>query len=329
MTSFKSFKQKLFRLQPNNFEDTALQVFRYQANYNDVYKEYLANLNIKVNNVISCLEIPFMPISFFKHRQIKTEQWNEEIVFKSSGTTGQVRSEHHIRDLSFYTDNTQQIFKSVYGDPSQYNFLALLPSYLERQDSSLIYMVDELIKNGKASSGYYLNNLDDMVSKINLLQKRGEKIFIIGVSFALLELAENYNLNLEESIVMETGGMKGRRKEVVRSELHQILCKAFNVSKVHSEYGMTELLSQAYAIKEGIFYPPNWMRAYSRDLNDPFEIKFQQIGGLNIIDLANIDSCSFIETQDMGRVYEDGGFEVLGRIDNSEIRGCNLLVTNM
>ncbi|MEP2772555.1 MAG: acyl transferase [Fulvivirga sp.] len=329
MTSFKSFKQKLFRLQPNNFEDTALQVFRYQANHNVVYKEYLDNLNIKVNNVNSCLEIPFMPISFFKHRQIKTEQWDEEIVFKSSGTTGQVRSEHYIKDLSFYTDNTQQIFQYVYGDPSQYNFLALLPSYLERQDSSLIYMVDELIKNGKASSGYYLNNLDDMVSKINLLQKRGEKIFIIGVTFALLDLAENYNLNLEESIVMETGGMKGRRKEVIRSELHQILCKAFNVSKIHSEYGMTELLSQAYAIKEGIFYPPNWMRAYSRNINDPFEIKFQQIGGLNIIDLANIDSCSFIETQDMGRVYEDGGFEVIGRIDNSEIRGCNLLVTNM
>lgn len=329
MTSFKSFKQKLFRLQPDNFEATALQVFRYQANHNEVYKEYLASLDIEVNNVNSCLEIPFMPISFFKHRQIKTGQWDEEIIFKSSGTTGEDRSKHYLKDLSFYTDNSQLIFNSVYGDPAQYNFLALLPSYLERQDSSLIYMVDELIKNGKGSSGYFLNNLEDLAGTIRQLQTNGEKIFLIGVSFALLDLAENYNLNLKDAIVMETGGMKGRRKEVVRSELHQVLSEAFNVNNIHSEYGMTELLSQAYALREGVFYPPNWMRAYTRDLNDPFEIKFQQIGGLNIIDFANIDSCSFIETQDMGRVFEDGGFEVLGRIDNSEIRGCNLLVTNM
>ncbi len=329
MTSFKSFKQKLFRLHASSFEDTALQVFKYQANHNNVYKEYLANLDIKVNNVNSCTEIPFMPISFFKHRKIKTELWDEEILFKSSGTTDQVKSGHYVKDLSFYKENTQHIFKSVYGDPSQYNFLALLPSYLERQDSSLIYMVDELIKNGKESSGYYLNNLEELVDQIERLQEKKEKIFIIGVSFALLELAENFQLNLKGAIVMETGGMKGRRKEVVRSELHQILCRAFKVDQIHSEYGMTELLSQAYAVNSGVFYPPNWMRVYSRDLNDPFEIKFQQIGGLNIIDLANIDSCSFIETQDMGSVYADGGFEVLGRIDNSEIRGCNLLVSNM
>lgn len=329
MTSFKSFKQKLFRIDTNSFEDVALQVFRYQATYNVVYKEYLDSLNVKVDNVRSTLEIPFMPISFFKYRQVKTGEWEEEVTFRSSGTTGQVRSEHSVRDLTFYNQNTNKIFRQFYGDPTQYNFLALLPSYLERQDSSLIYMIDDLINQGRESSGYYLNNLGELSDQIARLKEKKEKIFLIGVSFALLDLAENYSLDLKDAIVMETGGMKGRRKEVVRAELHKVLCDAFKVDGIHSEYGMTELLSQAYALKDGLFQTPSWMKVYIRDMNDPFEIKNNQAGGINIIDLANIDSCCFIETQDMGRIFEDGSFEVLGRIDNSEIRGCNLLVSNM
>lgn len=329
MISFKSFEQKLFRLKPSEFKSLALDAFRYQAANNSVYQNYLGHLNITVNNVKNLEEIPFMPISFFKNHIITTGKWKTETIFGSSGTTGQERSRHFIKNLQFYNKVTHHIFKKVYGHLGQYNILALLPSYLERNDSSLIYMVNDFIKHGKPDSGFYLDDYKALIDKIAEIKEKGEPIILLGVSFALLDLAEKYEIDLKGIIVMETGGMKGRRKELVRSELHQLLKKSLNVNAIHSEYGMTELMSQAYSQENGVFKTPTWMKIITRDLNDPFDIgATKKIGGINVIDLANIHSCCFIETQDMGVVSEDGSFEVLGRIDNSEIRGCNLLVAS-
>ncbi|MFH0895382.1 MAG: acyl transferase, partial [Bacteroidota bacterium] len=251
-----------------------------------------------------------------------------EFYFSSSGTTGQQRSQHYVSDLNAYEESFINGFQHFYGDPRQYCFLALLPSYLENKESSLIHMVRGLMKaSGNEDSDFYLNNFADLSNKINSLEEAGKKYFLLGVSYALLDFAEQYSTPVHHGIIMETGGMKGRRKEMTREELHTTLCEKFQVSQIHSEYGMTELLSQAYAKSGGRFYCPPWMRVFIRDVNDPFSSAgFNRNGGINVIDLANTDSCAFIETQDLGMLFEDGSFTINGRFDQSDLRGCNLLI---
>ncbi len=329
MNAYKSFYQKLFQINQNNFESFALELFKYQALNNPVYAEYIKQLSVKLDNVQSIAQIPFLPISFFKNHEIKTEKWEEEAIFESSGTTSGNTSKHFIRDLSLYDRNAKIAFNQFYGGLEDYHFLALLPSYLERNNSSLVRMVDRFIAESNSSlGGFYLNNLDELTENILKAQKSDRRVFLIGVSFALLDLAEYATIDLSKSIIMETGGMKGRREEITRQELHATLNEAFGTENIHSEYGMTELLSQAYAIKDGYFQPSNLMKVILRDLNDPFDmnIKVGKTGGINVIDLVNISSCSFIETQDIGRFDLTGRFEVLGRFDNSDIRGCNLMI---
>jgi len=250
-----------------------------------------------------------------------------QIIFTSSGTTGTQVSKHFVPNLKLYEESFNRTFEQFYGPIEDYVVLGLLPSYLEREGSSLIYMVNHFIQNSKyPESGFYLNQWDKLAEKLNVLDQSGKKVLLIGVSFALLDLVENHQFSLKNTIIMETGGMKGRRKELIRTELHDQLKKGFGVSKIHSEYGMTELLSQAYSKGDGIFKCPSWMKVLIRDTEDPLTIINHQTGGINIIDLANIKSCSFIATQDLGKVNNDGSFEILGRFDSSDIRGCNLMV---
>ncbi|ELR69562.1 Long-chain-fatty-acid--luciferin-component ligase [Fulvivirga imtechensis AK7] len=327
MNSFKSFYQDIFNVNKSNFDELALNIFQYQAVANPVYRSYIENLGINPTHVKEVKQIPFLPISFFKTQQVTTGSWAAEAVFESSGTTGQVTSKHFVKDKQFYLKNAHYIFRYYYGDLSQFHILALLPSYLERVNSSLVMMAEHFIElTGSSYSGFYLNNHDQLLETIERINDN-RKILLIGVSFALLDLAERYNPNLSGVIVMETGGMKGRRKEMIREELHNELKEGLNVEKVHSEYGMTELLSQAYSHDQGVFHTPQWMKIILRDVNDPFDLDVRKSsGGINIIDLANIDSCAFIETQDVGKMSPGGGFEVVGRFDNSDIRGCNLMV---
>jgi hypothetical protein len=312
-----------------DFEKVGLEVFRYQAENCAVYREYIQNLRIDPLEVTSIRQVPYLPIAFFKSHDVLTDLLNPpQIVFSSSGTTGMSQSKHLVTDLSIYEQSFRQAFELFYGPVSEICILALLPSYLERDGSSLIYMIDALIKDsGNENSGYFLHNHADLNKTLQKLQKSGQKTILIGVTYALLDFLENYQLNFPELVVMETGGMKGKRKEMVREELHEILTTGFGLSAIHSEYGMTELLSQGYSNGEGIFNCPPWMKIVLRDTNDPLSlIEGKKTGGINVIDLANINSCSFIATQDLGRVYSDGSFEVLGRFDNSDIRGCNLLI---
>ncbi|RUA30540.1 MAG: acyl transferase [Bacteroidetes bacterium] len=321
-------------LNVENFQDFALALFQYQSKYNLIYKKYIDALNINIEAVKDLRKIPFLPIEFFKQHKIITNSdqvKSFDAVFESSGTGSGVTSQHFVPDLSHYLNHAQNIFEQQYGGLNDYVILALLPSYLERKGSSLVAMVDDFIdKTISSDSGFYLNDLNELVEKVKFLKAKnnGKKIIIWGVSFALLDLAENFKVDFSDCIVMETGGMKGRRKEITREELHQILCNGLNVDTIHSEYGMTELLSQSYSKGNGIFQPSNSMKVLVREVNDPFDIKFydKRSGGINVIDLANIDSCAFIETQDVGLVNEDGSFKVLGRFDNSDIRGCNLMV---
>ncbi|AFD05564.1 LuxE/PaaK family acyltransferase [Solitalea canadensis] len=310
------------------FDKLSLSVFAYQAETNPVYKEYLQHLKIVPNSIKRYSDIPFLPISFFKTHEVITEIQQAEIVFSSSGTTGMIQSRHLVSDVSVYTESFTKAFECFYGQPSDYCFLALLPSYLEREGSSLILMIEDLIKlSGHEKSGFFLHNHEDLYQAILEQENNGQKTILIGVTYALLDFIEKYPMKLKHTIVMETGGMKGKRKEMVREELHDILQQGFGVSEIHSEYGMTELLSQGYSDGKGIFRCPPWMKVLTRDTNDPLTLTSQtQTGGVNIIDLSNINSCSFIATQDLGKVYQDGSFEILGRFDNSDIRGCNLLV---
>jgi phenylacetate-coenzyme A ligase PaaK-like adenylate-forming protein len=328
MSFIKRFKKELLTTTSENFEERALEAFHFQAENNDIYKKYLSVLSINPKNVKRLEKIPFLPIEFFKFHQVRSTKDPIEVIFESSGTTGQERSKHLVADLSFYLNVTEQIFESYYGKMKDYVFLALLPSYLERDGSSLVVMANNFIKKSNSRhSGFYLYDLQNLVLKIKELKESGQKIFLIGVTFALLDLAEKNELDLTDCIVMETGGMKGRRKEMIREELHDFLQIRFNVSKIHSEYGMTELLSQAYSNGNGIFSAPQWMKILIRDIYDPFDLAPKKTaGGINVIDLANIESCCFIETKDIGRVGEDGSFVVLGRFDAADIRGCNLLI---
>ncbi len=310
------------------FNKTALELFHFQSENCTVYREFLNFLKINVSDVTRIHQIPFLPIQFFKSHQILSSKETVQRVFLSSGTTGNTQSKHYITDLSIYAESFTKGFENFYGSIEDYTVLALLPSYLERDGSSLIYMVNNFIKNSnKPKSGFYLNNLEELHKNLLELDKNNEKVLLIGVSFALLDLVETFNFKLKNTIIMETGGMKGRRKELIREELHQILCNGFGVKKIHSEYGMTELLSQAYSKGDGIFECPPWMKVLARDTEDALTILPEgKSGGINIIDLANINSCSFIATKDLGKTYTNGTFEVLGRFDDSDIRGCNLMV---
>lgn len=309
------------------FEQVALQVFQYQYKHTIVYREFCDFLNVDPSKVNTILEIPFLPIQFFKSHRVISKEVSEAITFTSSGTTGSVTSKHFVPDLELYKKSFSEAFNNTYGAPTNYAILALLPSYLEREGSSLIYMVDHLIKDShNPHSGFYLDDLTSLIEKLRLLEEMGQKTILLGVSYALLDLIETQNFNLKNTIIMETGGMKGQRKELVKVELHQILKKGFGVSHIHSEYGMTELLSQAYSKGDGLFTTPPWMKILTRDPEDALSFNQGKTGGVNIIDLANIYSCSFIATQDLGKVHSDESFEILGRFDTSDIRGCNLMV---
>lgn len=313
---------------PDQFKAKALEVFRFQFDNNAIYRSFCDLLYINPSDVSDLHEIPFLPIQFFKSHQVLSTTNPIETTFTSSGTTGQITSKHLVSDLSVYETSFKLGFKHFYGDIKDYTILALLPNYLEREGSSLVYMVDHLIKDSnKPQSGFYLNNLDQLKNKLISLDHAGEKVLLIGVTFALLDLLDLHTFNLKHTIVMETGGMKGRRKEVIREELHNTLKAGFGVDAIHSEYGMTELLSQAYSKGHGIFNCPPWMRILTRDTEDALTVfNSPKTGGINVIDLANINSCSFIATQDLGKVHDNEDFEIIGRFDNSDIRGCNLMV---
>ncbi len=310
------------------FNKTALAVFAHQFKHNKVYRSFCDLLHRHPNDVTTINEIPFLPISFFKSRTVVSSTDPVKAVFTSSGTTGSLTSKHQVTDLALYQKSYITAFQQTYGPVTDYVVLALLPSYLERDGSSLVYMVNDLIQqSAHAESGFYLNNINALCKTLKELDAQGKKVLLIGVSFALLDLVEQHQFALKHTIVMETGGMKGRRKELIRPELHARLKKGFGVSEIHSEYGMTELLSQAYSTGSGVFKTPKWMKVLARDTEDPLTILNKSTtGGLNIIDLANINSCAFIATQDLAKVFDDGSFEVLGRFDNSDIRGCNLMV---
>lgn len=367
MQKIQILKQKVLQLIPEEFDSLALEIFRYQAEHNLIYKKYLQYLRIQVDTISSIEKIPFLPIEFFKTQTIISGDYETGITFESSGTTGQNPSQHHVQDPEFYLQIAEQIFERFYGKLSDFQIFALLPSYLERKNSSLVYMVEHFIKkSGNPNSGFYLDDYEALAKALegNGRQKLGEieygsttpdsqfpsfpilKTLLIGVTFGLLDFAElgidlSFLQNIDNLIVMETGGMKGRRKELLREEVHEILTKAFHVKTIHSEYGMTELLSQGYSTGEGVFELPVSMKIMLRDINDPFHYNINsRSGGINIIDLANVDSCCFIETKDLGgwehftinneqlkvSNIQHLKFRILGRFDNSDIRGCNLMI---
>jgi phenylacetate-coenzyme A ligase PaaK-like adenylate-forming protein len=310
------------------FEKIALKIFRYQYENNKVYQEFCHHLKTEVQKVKTIQQIPFLPIQFFKSHEVISNSNPIEATFTSSGTTGRITSKHLVTDVSMYKESYCRGFSEFYGNIEDYVVLALLPSYLEREGSSLIYMVDDLIQQSKnLASGFYLHNHEDLIQKLIELEANGQNSILIGVTYALLDLIDQHKLELKHTLIMETGGMKGKRKEMIREELHKQLCTGFGVKSIHSEYGMTELLSQAYSLGNGIFECPNWMQILVRDPEDALTyVKNGKTGGINVIDLANSNSCSFIATQDLGKKYENNTFEVLGRFDNSDIRGCNLMV---
>lgn len=310
------------------FEKIALKVFRFQYENNLVYREFCDFLNTDIQKVKSLQQIPFLPIQFFKSHDVVSNSDAIQETFTSSGTTGMITSKHLVTDTSLYEQSYRNAFSEFYGNIEDYVVLALLPSYLERSGSSLIYMVKDLIElSNNENSGFYLHNYDELIAKLAELDTAGQNVILIGVTYALLDLVEKQKFQLKNTIIMETGGMKGKRKEMIREELHEILCNGFGVQNIHSEYGMTELLSQAYSLGEGVFECPSWMQILIRDTEDALTyVDYGKTGGVNVIDLANINSCSFIATQDLGKKYPNNSFEILGRFDNSDIRGCNLMV---
>ncbi|HYF66884.1 MAG TPA: acyl transferase [Ohtaekwangia sp.] len=328
MDTFKSFIPKLYDLNDQDFPNIALEVFRFQARHNPVYRQYVHHLRMNPDEVDQLNQIPFLPITCFKSHTIMTQQWEPVSFFTSSGTTQQKASKHAVWDMDFYLDNATRSFHHFFGPLENYHFLALLPSYLERSGSSLIAMIDFFIRKSQSPhSGFYLSNIDTLLSDIEKLKHDARPTILWGVSFALLDLADQYEIDLSHCLFMETGGMKGRRKEITRGELHAILKQKLNADKIFSEYGMTELFSQAYTNGGHIFKTPPWMKVIGRDVTDPLSKGLvEETAGLNVIDLANFATISFIETEDMGKIFDGNGFEVLGRMDNSEARGCNLLL---
>lgn len=325
MQTFESFDRELYPSNDAAFEEIALRLFRFQAKHNPVYRQYLAYIAVDPRQVTAINSIPFLPISLFKSHLLKTGTWEPEVIFTSSGTTGQTVSRHAVRSKEFYFRHSQLIFEELYGPLSNFHVLCLLPSYLERTGSSLVAMAGHFIaQSGSPYSGFFLRDLDRLAQTLESIRD-DRRILLLGVSFALLDLAEGFDLDLSQCIVMETGGMKGRRKEITRAELHEALKKNLHVGAIHSEYGMTELLSQAYSPGEGLYTCPPSMRVVLREINDPFSTNSPASGVINVVDLANFHSCAFIETQDLGKWHQGGHFEVLGRMDASDARGCNLL----
>ncbi|PRY88002.1 acyl transferase [Mongoliibacter ruber] len=327
---FKSFEQDIPAINENIFEMKALELFRFQAEHNNIYKSYINARKIEAKNVKSLEQIPFLPIRFFKdHKVICGSEHEFQDFYSSSGTTGVITSRHYFWSEKFYLEHALRLFEKEYGSIRDFHVLALLPAYLERKGSSLVSMAQYFIEQSRSDySGFYLYNQQELLDTIISLGKKPGKILLLGVTFALLDLAES-GLEFPKTpqlIVMETGGMKGRRKEMIREEVHQVLKKYFRKEEIHSEYGMTELLSQAYSKGDGKYTLPNSMHIMLRDVNDPFTYSNRKQGGINVIDLANFHSCAFIETQDLGRFDKNGNLEILGRMDNSEIRGCNLMV---
>ncbi len=313
----------------DSFERLALEIFRFQADHSPLYRRWISLLGIDPGVVRSLLAIPFMPVTFFRDHRVMTGTGEAERLFLSSGTTGMQRSRHYVKEIAIYDESLERTFRHFYGDPSQYAIMALLPSYLESGESSLIYMVNRLIHlSGNGYGGFLATDRDLLLRTIERARGAGKKVLLIGVTYALLDLAEGPLCDLSDIIVMETGGMKGRRREMIREEVHRIIMEAFGVPAVHSEYGMTELLSQAYSPGRGLFATPPWMKVVIRDSHDPMSHSLSEgaAGGISIIDLANLWSCSFIATSDLGRLHQDGRFEVQGRFDNADLRGCNLLV---
>ncbi len=311
-----------------DFNRIAIEVFTFQYRNNLAYQKFCNLLHRNPKNTFELKDIPFLPISFFKEYQIKTNNLSkDDIIFTSSGTTGLQTSKHYVHDIQWYIHSYLKGFEYFYNNPADYTFLALLPSYLERDGSSLIFMMEDLIQKGQPKSGFYLNNHQELIDTLYQLEANNQKTILVGVTYALLDLIEKQNFQLKNTLIMETGGMKGKRKELIRKELHEILCQGFGVQQIHSEYGMTELLSQAYSKGDGIFECPPWMKIMIRDTEDALSyLPSGKTGGINVIDLANINSCSFIATQDLGKKYPNNSFEVLGRFDHSDIRGCNLMV---
>lgn len=324
----KNYKNKLFSITSAAFDEAALELFRFQAVHTPVYKEFITHLGIHPQNVSAVTEIPFIPIDFFKEHQVICNQTPTTKIFESSGTTGMSTSKHYFSDVPFYLSNCEKIFNQAYGELNEYAVFALLPSYIERGTSSLTAMAADFIDKSACSfSGFYLNNYEELIVNIQQAVQGNKKVLLLGVTFALLELAEQYPTDLSSVIVMETGGMKGRREEMTREEVHDVLKNAFQVTEIHSEYGMTELNSQVYSKGHGVFESSPWVSIQLRDLNDPLSASStRKSGAINVIDLANVDSCAFIATQDLGRKIGEHQFEILGRIDHSDIRGCNLLV---
>ncbi len=323
----EQWNHKIFEASKNDFEAISLEIFQYQFNNNAVYSNYVKALGINPSSVNSLSKIPFLPVRFFKSHLVKTGNFIPEAVFESSGTTDTVNSRHLVRNLFIYEESFRTGFESFYGHLNGWCILGLLPSYLERSNSSLVYMVNKLIEQtGHPKSGFYLDEYEKLFSVLADLEKQGQKTLLIGVTFALLDFAEKYSLALKHTVIMETGGMKGRRKEMIRPEVHELLKKSFSVPSVHSEYGMTELLSQGYSGGEGLFRCPFWMKILVRDDEDPLQVQERGTGAANVIDLANVHSCSFIATDDAVKVVDGGSFEIPGRMDGSDLRGCSLMI---
>lgn len=329
MPKIKSVENRIFNINSLDvFNELAIEIFQFQYNNNNVYKQFVDFLNIKVVEIVHYSQIPFLPVEFFKNHKVISGGRSSEIVFSSSGTTGVQTSKHYVSDINLYELSFQKAFSLFFGSPQDMIILALLPSYLERDGSSLVYMANKLIsESNRPESGFYLNEYSELYALLVKLKAKKQKVLLLGVTYALLDIAEQYPIDFPELILMETGGMKGKRKELIRNELHAKLKSSFGVSQIYSEYGMTELLSQAYSIGNGIFKTPPWMKILIRDVNDPLTILQEgKAGGINVIDLANIYSCSFIATHDLGKNRINNTFEILGRFDNSDVRGCNLLV---
>ncbi|MGN6490858.1 MAG: acyl transferase [Agriterribacter sp.] len=330
-SSHNDITQGLFDFNISDFEGKALELFRFQYDNNTIYRSYCNALGKNRDTIHSLTDIPFLPIRFFKTHEVKTTSFTAAAIFESSGTTQTVNSRHHVKDSTLYTQSFSQAFELFYGKPEEWCILALLPSYLERNHSSLVVMADALIQqSGHASGGFYLYDHGRLATVLAELEAKQQKTLLLGVTFGLLDFAEKHAMPLRNTVIMETGGMKGRRDEMTREEMHAALRNAFEVEQIHSEYGMTELLSQAYSQKNGVFYCPPWMKILLREEDDPLAIPDYHTnktvnGIINVVDLANVYSCSFIATEDAGRLHPDGGFEVLGRVDNSDIRGCSLM----
>ncbi|SHN17172.1 Acyl-protein synthetase, LuxE [Cyclobacterium lianum] len=330
MNYFKSFSEKIKSGKTSDFTALALDLFRFQSRYNGVYRQYLSARNVQPDRIENLADIPFLPISFFKTHKVVSGPENQfGDFYSSSGTTGQQQSRHYIWSKSFYLSHARRLFESTYGSLKDFHVLALLPSYLEREGSSLVDMAAHFIQlSGSAHSGFYLNEHELLIGKINMLRGGRKKVLLLGVTFALLDLAEKISgqADFGDLIVMETGGMKGRRKEMIREEVHNLLKKSFGVGSIHSEYGMTELTSQAYSKGDGRFWENRALKVFIRDAYDPFHMVNGKSGAINVIDLANVHSCAFLETEDLGIKNDDESFSILGRMDNSEIRGCNLMI---